>query len=421
MTSADVVVIGAGAIGACVAYELTLAGADVQVVDQGTRPAAGCSQANAGLLAPSHSEPLTGAANIRTGLARMMRPDSAFHVRPSLSLLPWLTRYALASKPSRVDDATRVLRDLGAAGLRRHATYLEHGLGTSFEQRGLLDVFAGVDARDAAAASLASHPLDFEYDLLTDTGVRELTPGIASTAGGILFRHEAHCDSRVFVEAVLSAAGRRGARVTFGARVRGLDHGGGRVRGVRTRDGVVRAGHVVIAAGHLSAALTRQLGVRIPLAPAKGYVIDIETRPGDPRLPVGLKKDLVVVTPYPDRIRLAGTLELVGADRSVDAGRSGTIRAAANRAFPSLKDRRTLSVWTGLRPCSADGLPIVGPAHAVDGVTVATGHGQQGLLLAPATGQLVAAQVTGHATPVPGDRLGPERFRPGRRRSAPSP
>lgn len=400
VASPDVVVIGAGTIGACVAYELTLAGARVHVVDQGTRPAAGCSRANAGLITPSHSEPLTGAGNIRTGLRQLLHADSAFHIRPSRALLPWLIRYVRASKSGRVHAATRLLRDLGAAGLRRHAEYRDRGLETSFEQRGLLDVFATAEALDRARASLGSNPLDLGHEVLSDAGVRELVPGIAETAGGIAFDDEAHCNSRVFVESVLAAAESLGAQVSLGARVRSVIQNAGRVRGVETTGGTLHAGHVVVAAGHLSASLVRPLGLRFPLAPAKGYVIDLETEIGDPEQPVGLKEDLVVLTPYPDRLRLAGTLELVGADTSIDSGRARAIRAAAERAFPRLRGRRTLSAWAGLRPCSADGLPIIGPASRTDGVTIATGHGQQGLLLAPVTGQLVASRITGTESPV---------------------
>ncbi|MGH3360249.1 MAG: NAD(P)/FAD-dependent oxidoreductase, partial [Nocardioidaceae bacterium] len=156
------------------------------------------------------------------------------------------------------------------------------------------------------------------------------------------------------------------------------------------------------------------LGLRLPLAPAKGYVIDLETRPGDPTQPVGLKEDMVVVTPYPDRLRLAGTLELVGRDTTIDHLRTGAIRAAADRVLPPLRDRRTLSVWAGLRPCSADGLPMVGASSTMDGLLVATGHGQQGLVLAPGTGRLIADMLAGRtssATDAVRTALRPDRFR----------
>ncbi|MGH3359420.1 MAG: FAD-dependent oxidoreductase, partial [Nocardioidaceae bacterium] len=247
MTSApvDVVVIGAGAVGTSVAYELALAGASVRVVEQGTRAAGGCSRANAGLLAPSHSEPLTGAGNIRTGLGELLRGDGAFRIRPSMSLVPWLFRFAAASSTRRVHATTRVLRDLGSMSLRRHADYVEAGVPTSFERRGLLDVFATDEQRELARVSLASNPLDLAYDVLTPADVRTLVPGIADVAGGIFFRDEAHCDSRVFVETTLAAAQALGVRVTLGGRVCAILHAGGAldaVKGVRNTQHFIGGG-----------------------------------------------------------------------------------------------------------------------------------------------------------------------------------
>lgn len=409
----DVVVIGAGAVGASVAYELALAGATVRVIDQGNRPAAGCSRANAGLLTPSHAEPLTGAANIRTGLHHLLRPDSAFHVRPSLALMPWLIRFAAASGAKRVDAATRLLRGLGSASLQRHADYLEMGVETSFEQRGMVDVFATQDHQEKALASLERNPLGLDYESLGPDDVLEMVPGILNTTGGVYFRNEAHCDSRLFVESTMTAAEHLGVRLSVATRVNAIRHHRGKIRGVETSRGFISANAVVVAAGHLSGELTKPLGLRLPIAPAKGYVIDIETRPEDPTLPVGLKEDMVVITPYPDRLRLAGTLELVGADKTIDHRRANTIREAAVRAIPRLGNRKTLSVWAGLRPCSADGLPMIGTSNALNGLSIAAGHGQQGLALAPETGRLIADMHTN--TPPddsarPANAFAPDRF-----------
>lgn len=406
----DVVVVGAGTIGACTAYELARAGLRVHVVDEGPRPASGCSRANAGLLAPSHCEPLTGAGNIRTGLRHMLRTDSSFHVRPSPELLPWLVRFGVASSESRVAAATRTLRDLGRRSLQRHAAYRDAGIGTSFERRGLIDVFASERSRAAGLDSLARTPLDLDYDILDEHEVHSAVPGLATAASGIRFRAEGHCDSAVLAESMLGAAQQLGTVVTFGTRVHDVVHRDGRARGVRTRSGDIAAEHVVIAGGHQSSRLLRPLGSRLPLAPAKGYVIDLEPGPGDPTQPVGLKDDMVVITPYPDRVRLAGTLELVGTDTRISPARTAAIRRAADLTLPALADRRTLTTWAGLRPCSADGLPFIGPIRSTKGVTVATGHGQQGVLLAPITGQLVTDLVTGTAEPSPD--LDPARFRP---------
>ncbi len=390
---AEVIVVGTGAIGACIGYELARRGTRVHLIDSGAEPAAGCSRANAGLIAPSHSEPLTGAANIRTGLRSMMRRDASVHIRPSPGMLPWLLRFGMASSEAQVTAATRVLRDLGLDSLGQYWRYREIGIDTSFDAQGLIDVFETDEALQHAVRSLESAPLDLEYDVLDTHQVQRAIPGIATALGGIHFRHEAQCDSRRLAESLLQEAAGLGAEISLGTRVRALLHEKDRVTGVETEHGRVEADHVVIAAGYQSAALARSAGLRLPIAPAKGYVLDLEPGAGDPLQPVGVKSSMIVVTPYQDRVRLAGTLELVGTDTSIDVQRTDAIRDAADRALPALASRRTLSTWAGLRPCSADGLPIIGQTSQVKNLTLATGHGQQGVLLAPGTARLVAAQL----------------------------
>jgi D-amino-acid dehydrogenase len=167
---------------------------------------------------------------------------------------------------------------------------------------------------------------------------------------------------------------------------------------------------VVLAAGVWSGGLTRDLGLRLPLEGGKGYHVDVESRPGDPELPVWLHESRVVITPLDGRLRLAGTLELTGTDRGVDARRVDAIIAAARRAMPHFGSRRTLDVWRGLRPCTPDGLPVIGRAPDLDNAILATGHGMWGLQLAPITARLVAAVVGGEQAAHDLRPLRPERF-----------
>lgn len=391
----DVLVVGAGAVGAAVAFECAERGLRVRVIDSAGAVAAGCSRANAGLIAPSHAEPLTGAANIRTGLLSLLRADSTFHIRPSPTLLPWLLRFAAASGQQQLATATRVLRDLGAASLRRHREYAGLGVDTSLEQRGLVDVFASATALDKAVRSLEATPLRLDYEVWDAGRLAEQVPGLGPAAGGVHFAEEAHIDSRRLTEALLGGAVDRGARLDLDLHVSALLRERDRVTGVQTDTGPLLADRVVLATGDGTPQLLSGVGLRLPLAPAKGYVIDLEAGAGDPPLPVGVKESMIVVTPYRDRVRLAGTLELVGRRDGIAHRRTDAIRAAADRAFPSLRGRRVLQQWAGFRPCSADGLPVIGGVDGVDGLVLATGHGQQGVLLAPATGLLIADELTG--------------------------
>ena len=176
------------------------------------------------------------------------------------------------------------------------------------------------------------------------------------------------------------------------------------------------ADEVVVAAGVWSAELARSLGVRLPLEGGKGYHVDVEARPGDPELPVWLHESRVVITPMEGRLRLAGTLELTGTDRGVDARRVEAIVAAVRQALPGFGSRRTLDVWRGLRPCTPDGLPVIGRVPNVENAILATGHGMWGLQLAPVTGRLVASLVAGDEPDHDLEPLRAERFRMASRR-----
>jgi D-amino-acid dehydrogenase len=116
------------------------------------------------------------------------------------------------------------------------------------------------------------------------------------------------------------------------------------------------------------------------------------------------------------RLRLAGTLELTGTDRGVDARRVEAIVAAVRRALPEFGSRRTLDVWRGLRPCTPDGLPVIGRVPGVENAILATGHGMWGLQLAPLTGRLVASLVAGDEPEHDLEPLRAERFRMASRR-----
>jgi D-amino-acid dehydrogenase len=179
-------------------------------------------------------------------------------------------------------------------------------------------------------------------------------------------------------------------RFRTGVEVIGVRRRHDRVTELVTTEGTVRPGVVVIAAGAHSARLARELDVVLPLEGGKGYHVELDPRPRDPQVPVWLHEQRVVLTPMPGRLRVAGTLELSGLDDTVDERRVASILAAARQGVDHVDDRRVRRVWRGLRPCSPDGLPILGWAPGVRNALVATGHGMWGLQLAPVTGRIVA-------------------------------
>ncbi len=175
---------------------------------------------------------------------------------------------------------------------------------------------------------------------------------------------------------------------------------------------------MLLTAGVWTRSLGAQLGLSIPLEGAKGYCLELDALAGDPAMPVYMHEAHVVATPYPGRLRLAGTLELSGLDDSVDAVRTRAMREAAKRVLGGLDGRATTRVWRGFRPTPPDGLPLIGWSQHLTNVIVATGHATSGIVLAPVTAKLVGELYSGQPSSYDLDPMDPNRFTPRRQSRA---
>jgi D-amino-acid dehydrogenase len=409
--AADVIVVGAGAVGLASALELAQAGARVTVVEVSPELALGCSAGNAGLVCPGHAAPLASRASLRLGLGWAASRDGPLAISPRPSLASWLLRFAAATGPERERAAADVLRRLAVASLDLHRRYAERH-GTGLEPRGTLNVFeteaglaAGLhDAAGHAGAGLIS-------ETLTSREALELEPALApGLAGAIFYPDELSGDPAVFVRALGAAVAATDVELRLRTEVLSLRSRHGRVAGVETTAGPLTAETVVVAAGAWTPRLARSLGIRVPVEGGKGYHLDYEAGEGDPHVPVYVHEARVVATGLPGRLRLTGVLALSGLDLSVDERRVAAIERVGARRLARFAGRRRLEVWRGLRPCSPDGLPIVGRTRACRGLVLATGHAMLGFTLAPVTGRLVAQIVTRLPTDHPVGPLSPDRF-----------
>ena len=399
---------GGGAIGVSAAHELARRGARVTLLERGDALAWGCSAGNAGLICPSLSLPLATPAALRQGLRSLLRPDTPFSVRPRPIGLPWLARFAGACRRERSDRGMHAIRGLSVAGLDLHAQLA--ALGTSFERRGTLSVYETEASFAAARRELESSSLRAQV-LSADEACRlepALRPGLA---GAVFHPDEAHLDPLRYVRAIGEAATSAGADVRTRLEVRALRRRNGALI-VETAQRDFRPETVVLAAGAWSARLARGLGVFVPLTGGKGYHVDLEAAAGDPHVPVSIHGARLVATPLPGRLRIAGLLELTGLDPSVSPDRIETMRRAAGRVLFGQQDRGGGEIWAGLRPCTPDGLPVIGRPAGQPGLIVATGHAMKGLSLAPVTALLVSELAAGQAPSHDLAPFSPDRFRP---------
>ena len=230
--------------------------------------------------------------------------------------------------------------------------------------------------------------------------------------GGVYFAQDAHLSPARFVRGLAQYAAQQGVEIHTSTEVLGFERDGGRIATVRTTRGDFAPSEVVLAGGPWSPDMARDLQLKLPIQPAKGYSITFKRPAKCPTLPIMLAGARVGVTPMGDTLRCAGTLELAGLDFSINKRRVEAILQAVPRYLPDLDPAQLelIEIWRGLRPCTPDGLPFLGRSRACKNLTVAAGHAMIGVSLGPITGKLVSQLVSKEEPEVDLSALAVERF-----------
>jgi glycine oxidase len=356
----DAVVIGGGIIGGSIALRLAQAGLRVTVFDRG-RAGAEASSAAAGMIAPQAE---------KTG-----PPEFDDLCRASHSLYP-----EFAAEMEALSGQ--------AANYRRDGTLL---LALDEEQERELDrIEAGaVERLDAEAA-------------------RRQVPGLAADIRRALFLPGDHSvDNKLLTRAVIEAARRQGVIFEENAPVRRIVVRHDRAEGIETDRGRVAATEVILAAGCWSGALAATAGVEIPMDPCRGQMLEFELASA---LPVVVRAGHHYLVPRAsDAVIVGTTAEYAGFEATVTAAGLASVLQAALRLAPFLAAGRFRRAWAGLRPDTADHLPVLGRS-GIGGLTLATGHFRNGILLAPVTARLIADLVVGGAAPAALEPFRADRF-----------
>jgi len=369
--STDAVIVGAGIIGCAVACELAGAGWKVRLLDR-QKPAAEATWAAAGMLAPG--------------------PEG-----PGLEALAPLGRESLGLYPGFVEG-------IEAAS----------GMHVGFRRQGALITFFGPAANheqgeylaELARFGMAGEPLTGEEARRREP---RLNPEVASA---IWMAEEASVDNRALGRALALAASRQGVELQAGVEVQGLIVEGKRCRGVVAGGERISAGHVVIAAGCYSAGI-EHVARYAPTLPARGQMLALDAGMALPGTVLRSHRGghlAGYLVPREDGRLIAGsTMEYAGFDKSQTPGGMRRILAAAVEMVPALENAPIIETWSGLRPDTPDHLPILGPTD-IDGLSIATGHHRNGILLAPITARLARQWMLGQATDLPLEPFLPSRF-----------
>jgi D-amino-acid dehydrogenase len=408
-----VIVIGAGVIGAACAHWLVGGGWRVTVVDKG-RFGAGCSHANCGFVCPSHVLPLAGPGAITSTLKSLLRRNGPLRIRPwaNRSLPGWLLAFARRCNRADMLEAGHGIQALLTSSRTLYDELVRSGVECEWEARGLLFVFQSLAGMEHYFET--NKLLRTEFGLAAQAfprdAVRELEPALkAGLGGGWLYSTDAHLRPDRLMRSWRQHLEARGVKVIEDSAVHGFIRDGGRATAVKTSTGELAADAFVLAAGAWSPRLNDHLGCRLPIQPGKGYSLTTARPAVCPTLPMIFEEHRVAVTPMRTGYRLGSMMEFVGYDPSIARKRIAYLRDAASHYLDEPAGEPVEETWTGWRPMTPDGLPVIGPSPALPNVLIAAGHNMLGLSMAPATGRLVAELLDGRST-----HLDPAPYSPGR-------
>ncbi|WP_234831273.1 D-amino acid dehydrogenase [Rhodopseudomonas palustris] len=399
-----VVVLGAGVIGVTSAYYLAKAGHQVVVLDRREAPALETSYANAGEISPGYASPWAAPGIPLKALKWLFAKHAPLVIRPTADPAMWRWLAAMLRNCTAARYALNKARMVRLAEYSRDCLIeLRRETGVSYDHRtlGTLQVFRTAEQLDAVGKDIAVLRNDgVEFELLDAAGCVAAEPGLRwvehKIAGGLRLPNDETGDCFKFTNALKDLCERIGVEFRFNVDIRGLRVDSGAVTSVGTDQGDERADVFVAALGSYTPALLAPLGLRVPVYPLKGYSITVPIV-DEARAPVSTVMDetyKVAITRLGSRIRVGGMAEIAGFNFDLPQARRDTLQHSVEDLFGGAGDQASASFWTGLRPMTPDGTPIIGATQHRN-LYINSGHGTLGWTMACGSGRIVADLVSG--------------------------
>ena len=397
-----VVVLGAGIIGVTTAYYLARQGVEVEVLDRQREAGLETSFANAGELSYGMTSPWAAPGIPWKAVKWMFMRHRPLMIWPLLSPSMWSWCAKMVSNCNAKSYAINKGRMVRVSNYSRDAlTELLDEVQIDFDlrEKGTLQLFRKqkqIDGSKADQDVLAAY--DSPFEVLDRDGCVAAEPRLAPVAhkfvGGLRLTSDRTGDCRMFTQALAKKAEALGVTFHYNVNIDGFAMEQARIIGVDTTDGRVTGDKYVCAMGPYAPILLKTIGIRLPIYPIKGYSITLPITNPDfaPQSTIMDETFKVGVTRLGDRIRVAGQAEIIGYNQKLGRHSTDAVRHVVTDMFPKGGDVSKAEGWTGLRPMTPDGTPVLGPTR-YDNLFLNTGHGTLGWTMSCGSARVVADMV----------------------------
>ncbi|MET4069834.1 D-amino-acid dehydrogenase [Bradyrhizobium sp. S3.2.6] len=414
-----VLILGSGVIGVTSAYYLARAGHEVTVVDRQPEPALETSFANAGEVSPGYSSPWAGPGVPVKAVKWLLMKHGPLVVRPKLDPVMWVWLLKMLRNCTSARYAVNKSRMIPIAEYSRDCLRdLRRDIGIQYDERtrGTLQLFryqAQLDGTGEDIAVLKQYGVP--YEVLSREGCIAVEPALAGVkekfAGGLRLPQDETGDCHMFTQALAKHAEALGVRFMFNTGIDRIVTDGTRLSGVATSAGMLQADAYVLALGSWSSRLVAPLGISLPVYPVKGYsiTVPIKDASGAPESTVMDESYKVAITRLGNRIRVGGTAEISGFSTKLYDARRATLNHSLTDLFPRGGDLSKATFWSGLRPMTPDGPPVIGPTR-YSNLHLNTGHGTLGWTMSCGSGRVLADMLSGKKPEVDVSALTVDRY-----------
>ena len=415
-----VIVLGAGVIGVTTAYYLAREGAEVRVLDRQAGPGMETSFANAGELSYGMTSPWAAPGIPQKAVKWLFMRHRPLFIWPLLSPRMWwwgVKMLANCNETAYARNKGRMVRISNYSRDMMTELIASEPIEFDLRQQGTLQLFRTEKQLKGSKADqevLAEY--DSPYEVLDADQCVAVEPGLAHVrekfVGGLRLTADRTGDCRMFTMALAERAAAMGVSFRYGTTIERFLMHGDRITGVETDQGVETADAYVCALGPYAPVLLRQAGIWLPIYPIKGYSITLPVTDDQaaPQSTIMDETHKVAITRLGDRIRVAGQAEIIGYNSKLGKTATDTVRYVVSDLFPKGGDVAQAVGWTGLRPMTPDGTPVIGPTRYPN-LFLNTGHGTLGWTMACGSGRAVADAVLGRKPGIDFDGLTAARYR----------